>query len=97
MNSLTESSSMFIDYINHEVSQKITVISNLKIQQNVHPNIFLYLFVILLIIGLIVASVYMVKNRSNICPYKNYMKIRQLQQVPTATNELYNLNAPKST
>lgn len=84
---------MSIDYINHEVSLKIIseiesqdsekdLIGELKEESHVHPNILLYLFVILLVIGLICATVFIVKNRNNISPYENYMNRRQLHQVP---------------
>ena len=73
MNSLRESSSMSIEYINQKVSLRINsdiesqdsakdLLKNEKEESHMHPNVLLYLFFILLIFGLIGASDFIVKN-----------------------------------
>ena len=57
----------------------------LKEENHVHPNILLYIVIIVIIIGLTCAFVYIVMNKNNIRPYILY-KRRQLTQVPIASN-----------
>ena len=96
MNSLKETGAISIDYINHEVRQKLNndkesedsakdLIQELKEENHVHPNILLYIVIIVIIIGLTCAFVYIVMNKNNIRPYILY-KRRQLTQVPIASN-----------
>ena len=63
------------------------LIQELENENHTHLNILLYLVIIVIIIDLICASAYFVKNKNNILPYDNYINRRQLQQVPTETNE----------
>ena len=69
MSSLKEASAISIDYINHDVNLKINsdkesedsvkdLIQELKEENLVHPNILLYLVIIVFIVGLICASMH---------------------------------------
>ena len=102
MNSLKEASSITINYKNHEVNLKMNsdkesedsakdLFKELKEENHVHWNILLYLFIILLTIGLICAFVNVINNKRIIHPYINR---RQITHVPTATNETLSYKDP---
>ena len=87
MNSLKETGAISIDYINHEVRQKLNndkesedsakdLIQELKEENHVHPNILLYIVIIVIIIGLTCAFVYIVMNKNNIRPYTKMINFK---------------------